>query len=293
MKTLTVFTPTYNRGYCLHQVYESLCSQTSSDFEWLVIDDGSTDTTKELVAGWIAEGTIKITYYYKENGGMHTGHNSAYELITTVLNVCIDSDDYMPNTAIELILEFWKTHGNEKVAGIVGLDADNNGTIIGSKFPANLKQSTLEAIYYKHKVTGDKKLILRTEVVKKYPKYPVFEGESFVPLGILYLRIDQDYELLCLNKPLCIVEYLADGSSKNIFNQYKKNPKGFRYSRIVELTFIKNKREKFKKVLHLISSTFFIGDFNFFKDNPEKLRTLIFLPFGIFFHLYILYKLKK
>lgn len=85
MKTLTVFTPTFNRAYCLHQVYNSLCSQTVQDFEWLVIDDGSTDETQELVATWIAENRITIKYCYKENGGMHTGHNKAYELIKNAI----------------------------------------------------------------------------------------------------------------------------------------------------------------------------------------------------------------
>lgn len=123
MKTLTVFTPTYNRAFCLDQLYNSLCRQTSDDFTWLVIDDGSTDNTEDLVKGWIADGKIEIRYHKKPNGGMHTGHNAAYRLIDTQLNTCIDSDDFMPDDAVAVIVETWKSRGSDKVAGIIGLDA--------------------------------------------------------------------------------------------------------------------------------------------------------------------------
>ena len=99
MATLTVFTPTFNRAYCLHLCYESLLRQTCTDFEWLVVDDGSTDNTRALVNGWIQDGKISVRYIYKENGGMHTGYNTAYDNIDTELAVCIDSDDYMPDDA--------------------------------------------------------------------------------------------------------------------------------------------------------------------------------------------------
>ena len=107
----------------LHLCYESLKRQTCKDFIWLIIDDGSTDDTKELVDSWILENKVEIRYHYQENQGMHGAHNTAYEKIDTELNVCIDSDDYMPDDAVEKIVSFWKKHGSDKVAGIVGLDA--------------------------------------------------------------------------------------------------------------------------------------------------------------------------
>ena len=93
MKTLTVFTPTFNRAYTLHKCYESLRRQTSKDFVWLIIDDGSSDNTKELVESWINEKEVDIRYHYQNNKGMHGAHNTAYELIDTQINTCIDSDD--------------------------------------------------------------------------------------------------------------------------------------------------------------------------------------------------------
>src|SRR4051794_33246695 len=120
MATLTVFTPTYNRAYTLHKCYESLKRQNCKDFVWLIVDDGSTDNTKELVSNWIADGSVPIRYHYQDNQGMHGAHNTAYELIDTELNVCIDSDDYMADKAVEKIIFFWSKFGNNKYAGIVG-----------------------------------------------------------------------------------------------------------------------------------------------------------------------------
>ncbi len=268
-------------------------AQSHNNFIWLVIDDGSTDNTKELVALWQKEKKIPIEYIYQENQGMHGAHNTAYKNIDTELNVCIDSDDSMPSDAVKTILDFWKENSSNKIAGIVGLDVDTKGKIIGSKFPKSVKKAGLNELYGKHKVTGDKKLVLRTEIVNKYPPYPIFKGERFVPLGTLYLMIDQDYKLLTLNESLCVVEYMPDGSTRNIFRQYKRNPKGFRYARGIELTYLKGFKTQFKKVLHFISSTLFIGDFKFFKDNPKKVLTFFSLPLGFLFHLYILYKTKN
>lgn len=109
--TLTVFTPTFNRAYTLHLCYESLKRQSCNDFLWLVVDDGSSDNTRELVESWIDEGVIQIRYYYQENLGMHGAHNAAYDIIDTELNVCIDSDDYLSDKAVEWIVSF----GNSKV----------------------------------------------------------------------------------------------------------------------------------------------------------------------------------
>ena len=294
MKKLTVFTPAFNRAYCIDQLYDSLLRQTNKGFIWLVVDDGSTDNTKELVNKWQKEKKIDIQYIYQKNQGMHGAHNTAYANIDTELNVCIDSDDFMTDNAVELILNKWNTiEDKSSIAGIVGLDIDKQGNIIGSKIPDNVKYSTLYDIYNVHKSKGDKKLVLRTEIVKKYPKYPLFENERFVPLGTLYLMIDQDYKLACFNEALCVVEYMEDGSSLNIFKQYRRHPKGFRYAREIELTYSKRFKVQVQKILHYISSTLFIKDLRFFKNNPKKILTFSLLPLGLLFHVYILFKARK
>ena len=293
MKTLTIFTPTYNRAYCLNQVYYSLTAQPNQDFIWLIIDDGSTDNTKELVNSWISENNIEIQYHYQENQGMHGGHNAAYRLMETELNVCIDSDDFMPNDGVEKILKFWSAHRKSEYAGIVGLDADKNGHVIGTKFPDTLKEATLTDLYDKFKVKGDKKIVYRTDIVKKYPPYPIFEGEKFVPLGYLYQLIDQDYKLLPLNEVLCIVEYLADGSSMNMLKQYRKHPQGFAFSRKSRMKLAKSFKNKFKNAVHYVSCSMFIKNRRFIHESPKKLTTIIAIPFGILLNLYIRYKTKN
>lgn len=287
-KTLTVFTPTYNRAYCLQLGYEALKHQISKDFKWLIIDDGSTDNTKALVDSWVEERFVDIEYHYKENGGMHTGHNKAYELIDTELNVCIDSDDYMPENAVELIINKWNTVSNKSnIAGIIGLDAFKDGRTVGTQIPEYLEKGNLIDLYKKHRVKGDKKVVLQTELIKKYPCYPEYDNERLVPLGILYLMIGHDYDFVYDNSVYCIVEYLEDGSSKNILKQYMRSPRGFAYARKMQITYANSCIEKFKNYIHLVSSALFAKDLSiaFYQTNP--LLTTLALPFGLILNLYI------
>ena len=290
-KTLTVFTPTFNRAYCLDKCYNSLVNQTSKDFLWLIIDDGSSDNTVKLVDNWILEDKIVIKYIYQENKGMHGAHNAAYENISTSLNVCIDSDDYMPINAVEIILNEWPNiKNNSSCAGIIGLDVYKTGIIIGSKIPNNLKKVKLENLYALHNVTGDKKLVYKTEVIKKYPLYPVFPGEKLVPLSLLYEMIDKDYDLYPINKSLCVVEYQEDGSSLNIFRQYIKNPKGFityrKYKMKNGLTFY----IRFKNACHYVASKLILRDFRIVSTSAKPALAFLAIPFGVL--LYFYYKMK-
>tara|TARA_R110002049_G_scaffold275301_1_gene453330 strand:+ start:11302 stop:12186 length:885 start_codon:yes stop_codon:yes gene_type:complete len=294
MKTLTIFTPTYNRAYCLNQVYQSLISQSNQDFIWLIIDDGSTDNTKELVNSWISENNIEIQYHYQENQGMHGGHNAAYRLIKTEINVCIDSDDFMPVDAIDKILLYYKKiKDNPEYAGLVGLDIDKNENIIGTKIPEHIKSTTLYELYNKYGVKGDKKLVYRTEIVKKYPPYPIFENERFVPLGYLYQLIDQDFKLFPVNEAFCIVEYMTDGSSMNMLKQYRKHPKGFAFSRKNRMKLAKNYRDEFRNAIHYVSCSMFIKNRRFIHESPKKLSTILAIPFGIILNFFIRYKTKN
>ncbi|TVY05647.1 glycosyltransferase family 2 protein [Paenibacillus cremeus] len=285
--TLTVFTPTFNRAYTLHLCYESLKRQTCKDFIWLIIDDGSTDKTRELVNDWISENLVPIRYHFQENQGMHGAHNTAYELIDTELNVCIDSDDYMANDAVEKIVSFWKKHGNERFAGIIGLDATPNGEIIGTELPGHLKVAKLSDIYSKHRVQGDKKLVYRSELTRRSPPYPVFPGEKYCPLSYKYVLIDQDCPLLIMNEILCHVEYLVDGSSMNIVKQYKRNPQGFLFFRKIAMQYAPSFKERYREAMHYVSSSIMIRNYKFLFESPCKWTTLLAVPFGTLLYVYI------
>lgn len=282
-----MFTPTYNRAYCLDTCYKSLLNQTCKDFVWLIIDDGSTDSTKDLVDHWIKENQIEIRYHWQENQGMHGAHNTAYELIDTELNVCIDSDDSMPEQAVETIVHFWREYGNITYSGIIGLDADNNNKVIGTKLPEKLNSSTLFNLYNKYGVLGDKKLVYRTELTKLYP-YPIFENEKYVGLAYKYYKLDQQYEMLLMNEVICTVEYLPDGSSLNMFNQYRKNPKGFAFYRkeLMQLPFASNSF-KFRQAIHYVSSSLLNRNLRFLSETPLRGLTFLAIPLGFLLYLYV------
>lgn len=293
MKTLTIFTPAYNRAHTLPRTYESLLKQSKKDFIWLIIDDGSTDETSELVKQWQTnENGFEIRYIYKENGGMHTAHNVAYENIDTELNVCIDSDDCMADEAVEKILNKWEEVRDKNYAGILGLDADFAGNIIGQGFDEKLQETTL-AGYYATGGSGDKKLVYRTEIINQYPPYPVFEGERYVALAYKYRLIDQDYKLAVLDEVLCNVEYQTDGSSGTMWKQYLQSPKGFAFWRKVCMQYPMNKKRLIIDCIHYCSSSQIAKDKHYVKKSPRKLLTVLCVPLGYALTKYINIKVSK
>ena len=168
MKTLGVITTTYNRGYCIHQVYNSLISQKCKDFMWLVIDDGSTDNTKDQIIKFKNEGIIEIEYYWQPNKGMHSARNLAYKKIKTEINVIIDSDDWMAKNVVGSIIKFWRNNRQNKISGIITLNSDNDGNIIGGEIPSDYKKITTE-MHDKLGIRGDKKFIYRSDLTRLYP----------------------------------------------------------------------------------------------------------------------------
>ncbi|MDO5408949.1 MAG: glycosyltransferase family 2 protein [Lachnospiraceae bacterium] len=293
MATLTVFTPAYNRAHTLSRTYESLKRQSCKDFVWLIVDDGSQDNTAELVKKWQKQKNgFEIRYVYKKNGGMHTAHNVAYEKIDTELNVCIDSDDCMADEAVKKILDIWKEVKEQGYAGLIGLDADFEGNIIGNGFDEKLKETTLMG-YYASGGSGDKKLVYRTDVIKQYPPYPVFEGERYVALAYKYRLIDQDYKLAVLNEVLCNVEYQADGSSGTMWKQYLLYPKGFAFWRKICMQYPVSKKRLIIDCIHYCSSSQIAKDKHYIKKSPKKLLTLLCVPLGYALTKYVNNKVAK
>lgn len=288
MPTLTIFTPTYNREHTLSRLYETLIAQSCEDFEWLIIDDGSSDGTRDLVRGWIDEGKISIRYIYQENQGMHGAHNTAYRNITAELNTCIDSDDYMPSNAVALIISTWRTRSCSNVAGIIGLDVSVNGELIGNSLPDGI--DTIK--FSDTRIKGDKKIVLRTDIAQRIPDYPVFKGEKYVGLGYKYQLIDQEYSWLVLNEPLVIVDYQKDGSSYNMFRQWWNNPRGFAFIHNEDLKYVKSFKRRLMVATHYVSHCLRAKMFSeVFKSNDPLLTTLCILPGSVLF-LYTWWKVR-
>lgn len=310
-KTITVFTPTYNRATLLVRGYEALCRQTSTDCCWLIIDDGSTDNTSNLVRSWLNISTFQlvddgfegfskdsswlhIRYCYKENGGLHTGYNKAIELMDTELCVCIDSDDYMPDDAVEKIVKCWREKASDKVAGILGLDFYINGGPIGGYFPEGIDTLHIIDMVPKYKHHGDVKVVHRTQLLKEVAPQPSFPGEKYFNPIYLFYKVDMQYPLLLLNDNLCFVEYQEDGMTLNIFRQYVSSPRSF--SELRRLLMSRKDISvlfKFKQAIHYVSSEIRCRNRNWLKDSPQRFLTIVALPLGILLYLYINYKANK
>ena len=292
MKTLTVFTPAYNRAHTIGRTYGSLCRQTCRDFEWLVVDDGSTDNTGELVRRWMSEADFTIRYIRQDNQGMHGAHNTAYANISTELNVCIDSDDWMPDDAVEKIIAKWRADGGEEYSGIIGLDVDARGEVIGTRLPDGVKALTLEDFYGKGG-RGDKKLVYRTDLMRSVPPYPLFPGEKYVGLGYKGQILDQSYKMLVLDEPLVVVEYQPDGSSMNMYRQYWRNPRGFAFMRLNDMLYARTFRRKVETCIHYVSHSLRARNPKFISQSNMPLLTALCVLPGVALYALTAWKVKS
>ena len=291
---LSIFTPTYNRENTLPRVYQSLKNQTCKDFEWIIIDDGSTDSTHDLVLPWLEEVNFPVRYYYKANGGLHTTYNLAIEKMSdTTLAVCIDSDDYMPPNAVELIKQLWKEKGSSEFGGIIGLDYDTSHNLLGGLFP----NTEIDAIDFSLGKTGieiaDKKYVCRTDLYKVTGPQPVFSGEKYFNPSWRNREVARICrKFLTLNEEICTVDYQQGGLSKNKLKQYKNSPNGYMCIRKQTLSFdgipLKN---KIKTVIHYDCEALLANKFlTELKTSKEKVLMLTLFPFG--FGLYIVVRIK-
>lgn len=212
---LTILTPTYNRSNLLKRCYNSLKEQTNKNFEWLVIDDGSTDDTKTIIEGFIEEDILPIRYIYKENGGKHTALNVGFKKAKGELTIIVDSDDSLTFDAVETIDNLWKQYReNKEISSIVFLRKYSNGKIIGDKFPQDNFISNHIECRINLGIDGDKSEVYVTKILNKY-QFPVFEGEKFLSEGIIWTQIGRAYKAVYINKPIYVTEYLNDGLTKS------------------------------------------------------------------------------
>lgn len=222
---LSVITPTYNRAYILPQCYKSLVNQTCRDFEWIVVDDGSSDDTEAVVAGFINEHKINIQYIKQPNGGKHRAHNTAVQNATGELCVCVDSDDCLVQDAVAIIREFWK----EKRENSIGIFA-KRGSIqdqhpICASWPETLTSCTMFALINDYNFWGDTALFFKTDLLKQH-LFQQFGDERFLSEANLYLDLDRCGEMLLLNRVIYLCEYLEDGLTAQYHALLRRNPMG-------------------------------------------------------------------
>ena len=221
---ITIFTPTYNRAGFLHRLYDTLILQTYKNFEWIIVDDGSKDNTKDVVSSFVKEGKLNIHYVQQENGGKHRAINTGVGLATGELFFILDSDDILPNNALELVVKTFQPIKHEMFfAGVSGIDGNFDGRIIGSGLPYDSIDCNSVDIRYKCHVTGDMKEVFRTSVMKEFP-FPNIEGEKFCPEALVWNRIAQKYKLRYFNKIIYKVEYQPEGLTSNIIKVRMKSP---------------------------------------------------------------------
>ncbi|MCR4591311.1 MAG: glycosyltransferase family 2 protein [Lachnospiraceae bacterium] len=226
LKKLTVFTPVYNRADMLPDLYNSLTGQTNKDFVWLVVDDGSTDDSFEVLKSFEAEGKIEMRICRQENGGKMRAHNRGVELAETELFVCLDSDDRFTIQAVSDILGRWeKVSENSSFAGIVANKGESEERpLYGENLP-QVTEDTLSGLYRKG-FKGETTLIYRTEVLRKYP-FPEIEGEKYVPEDVVYDEIDREYTLSVMDEILTICTLRDDGLTDRAAELRRKNPGGW------------------------------------------------------------------
>ncbi|MFQ6896941.1 MAG: glycosyltransferase, partial [Turicibacter sp.] len=252
---VTVFTSTYNRRYTLERLYESLRGQTVKPMEWIIVDDGSSDDTYQLIFPWIeTEIDFEIIYLRVKNGGKHRAINKACDLARGDLFCIVDSDDYLTNDAIEKIITWEQSiQGKPGYAGVAGNKGFSDHQLIGRTFESEYVDATsLER--EKYQIEGDKAEVFYTSVLKKY-KFPEIQGENFITESVVWFHIASDgLKIRWFNDIIYIANYLEDGLTKNGDQLIQKNPKGTLLTQYLQASyyqqFILKEKEEVRHYIH-------------------------------------------
>ena len=236
MEMITIFTPIYNRAYIVDKLYQSLINQTSYNFEWLIVDDGSTDHIIELIAKWSKETQLfDIRFYQQQNGGKHRAINYGVKLAEYDAFFIVDSDDYLEEDAVDTILKYWnEIKTDDRIAGISGLRRYDNGEVVGGvpRFREFVDGTNLERSIWG--LSGDKAEVYKTKLLRKYP-FPEYSNEKFITEAVVWNRIAYEgYKIRWINKSFIICEYLSDGLTAKGKQLFIDNPKGWAHYLCIE-----------------------------------------------------------
>lgn len=280
-KSITVCTPSYNRQHTLKRLYESLKNQTFKDFEWIIVDDGSIDNTKELIDSFINENIINIQYFHKKNGGKHRAVNYGVQKAKGELFAIVDSDDFLVNNALEILMHEKSKNLNFEI--FISLDKNHNDAIIGDSFPDNLKICNINKLHYNLNLKGDKWIVASTKVMKEFP-FPEFENENFIAESSIWMKIAEKYDAILINLALLVVEYQETGLSANNIKLRQNSPYGTSYIYLQELDLNIPLKYKIKAAINLFRFSYVKPILllkNILKVNP--ILTILALPLSLLF----------
>ncbi len=234
----TIFIPTYNRAYCLPRALQSVADSGCQDLEVVVIDDGSTDDTRTIVAEWQGRAPFPIHYCFQENAGKANAHNRAVAEAQGYFFLNLDSDDSLLPGALSAVLAEWTAipeETRETLSGIAGLLLEEDGSVSGTPYPVDRVDSDYLAIHSLGYVHGDKREATRTSVLREFP-YPIIPGERHVRDNLIFRRIAHRYKTRFVNLPLVVGRREADGITANIRRYRAQNPQGMRQAFLEEVT---------------------------------------------------------
>lgn len=244
MVKLTIFTPTYNRATLLPRLYQSLTAQVEQDFEWLIIDDGSSDDTESVVASFIADQKLDIRYLKKENGGKHTAHNMAVQEAKGEYFFCVDSDDWLADDALTKIMA-GLMHMKEMDYALMGYKVLENRELICKPFP-DINHHIGFYQMGRLGVGGEYAIVMRTSILRKYP-FPVIQGERFSTEAVLYDRLELDGYTVCpLNAILTICEYQNNGLSSNAYRLLEQSPTAYQIYHMQRIDLVHGLKERIR-----------------------------------------------
>ena len=209
---ITIVTPTYNRVATLPILYQSLLKQSSNFFDWLIIDDGSTDNTKEVVNPFLVEGKISLRYIYKKNGGKHSALNVAFKEVKSELLFIVDSDDALTSDAVETILKDWDSIRDKNLCGISYLRGYDDKSVIGDQHPKDHVIDNFINLRYNQGIDGDKAEVWKTDYLRDF-QFPEYSGERFISESVAWIYLAKKWDMLMVNKIIYITEYLEGGLS--------------------------------------------------------------------------------
>lgn len=246
---VTVITPTYNRGREIQKLYESLKGQTSKNFEWLVIDDGSEDGTEEIMNSIMKkEKNIHIKYYKKKNGGKHTALNIAFGMLKTELAIIVDSDDFLVRSAIETIIKDWRKYKNERICGLCYKKIGTRNEKICDDFEKGVAIANYNQFIINSGRVGDKAEVFRSNILSTV-RYPEYANEKFMGEGVMWSKISRDWDMVFVNEAIYVCQYLDGGLTRTGRAMRIKNPLGGIYHSMEYLDKIYKMRIREKNAL--------------------------------------------